>query len=184
QDEYKKIEDQFKDLSKDKKELFNKLNDAEKILNKSVLISNTIINDPRKKLIFELINNNISILLNFIRDKICPSFINPIFQDEKNRISKQIDELNNNIQLKNEEKRRLEDQLNKMTSNIILYFIMLSKSNNINIPSTFYVENLGIGGGIRLPIEGGVVLEDPVEMILEQLEEMAYLLVEVVFTHL
>ena len=147
QDEYKKIENEFKDLSKDKKELFNKLNDAEKILNKSVLISNTIINDPRKKLIFELINNNISILLNFIKDKICPSFINPIFQDEKNRFSKQIDEFNNNIQLRNEEKRRLENELNKMTSNIILYFIMLSKSNNINIPSTFYVENLAIGGG-------------------------------------
>jgi len=160
QDEYKKIENEFKDLSKDKKELFDKLNDAEKILNKSVLISNTIINDPRKKLIFELINNNIYILLNFIKDKICPSLINPVFQNEKDRISNQIDKLNNNIKLKDEEKKNLENELNKMTSDIILYFILLSKSNNINIPSTFYVEDLGIGinvtrTSVSSPVGGG-----------------------------
>ena len=151
-DDKKKLKDDFDKLSDDKKKLFDKLNDAEIVLNKSVLISNTIFSDPRKKLIFELINNNISVLLNFIKDKICPSFINPEFEKQKSMISSEIDRFNNDTNNKNKYKKKLEEELNKMTSNIILYYLILSKSNTIKIPSTFYVDQPAVfafgGGGI------------------------------------
>lgn len=101
---------------------------------------NDLLNDPRKKLISELFNNNISILLDIIKNQICPSLIKPEFDSMKSEISDNINKFNTSSK-KNKEIIIIQDSLNKMTSNILLYIVVLNQLNKKNIPSTFYVED-------------------------------------------